>query len=769
MIKLVNHIRLLTIICVIVLSHPDIFSQSEEEIISQIEAQYYEKLDIYTDRDLYITGEKLWISYFLRSMPDGKLPGISSVIYVELINYKNAPQLLNKFILSEGKGSGSLQLPIDLETGQYLLRIYTNRMKEFGSRYFYYKKLYIINPFEDYLTSIGRKTNNTTGDLHIFPEGNIIIPGHKNLLILQTTNENDAGTSEWIYILENDLIIDSIKTDCQGWAMLNHYFTDSIPITLQRKNHPEQNYSLSAYIKNGIQLHLENENKDELYFKIRSQNLLPVTNLSLALIKDRTILNIRPINPGISSVICLQKINLTPGIYRLGIVNKQNEFIADRYFSIEESHSDRVKMQINKKSYLQREKVSLEVNADAGLGHLSMKVVNSALIDSENKINKLPLQVKKLAFYNPSGKLEINQWLVSAKGEEKLIPNTYEINSDLKFPVEIDASVIQGNALNLKTGEYLANTDLWLTIIGEKNSVQLVKTDSSGNFICQIDAQGTGDVIIQPNDTSIGYEINLQDDFFNDYLEWYAEPVNFSEDELDAINQAVINMQLENAFGEESAIGEKAYFDSVYFYGPPDNNIIIDEYIDLPVMEEIIREIVPYVYFRKRKQDYYLLMSDKNTNYLYDDEPLVLVDGVPVFNTNAVMAMDPAELLRIEILQKRYFLHNLKFDGIIHFITRERNFSILEQHPGIFRQTRAFPETAEVFTAPVYDSNRDRDDRRPDYRNTLYWNPHIKLDKGGYAKIEFYTGDHTGNYLIILEGTDELGGKVFLKEEINVN
>ncbi len=41
-----------------------------------------------------------------------------------------------------------------------------------------------------------------------------------------------------------------------------------------------------------------------------------------------------------------------------------------------------------------------------------------------------------------------------------------------------------------------------------------------------------------------------------------------------------------------------------------------------------------------------------------------------------------------------------------------------------------------------------------DLRTTVYWNPNIITDSLGNANVSFYNGDNTGNYRIVLEGTD---------------
>jgi hypothetical protein len=49
----------------------------------------------------------------------------------------------------------------------------------------------------------------------------------------------------------------------------------------------------------------------------------------------------------------------------------------------------------------------------------------------------------------------------------------------------------------------------------------------------------------------------------------------------------------------------------------------------------------------------------------------------------------------------------------------------------------------------------------PDLRTTLYWNPEIKTNRRGRAKVGFYNSDVTRNFQICIEGITEDGIPIF--------
>ena len=62
-----------------------------------------------------------------------------------------------------------------------------------------------------------------------------------------------------------------------------------------------------------------------------------------------------------------------------------------------------------------------------------------------------------------------------------------------------------------------------------------------------------------------------------------------------------------------------------------------------------------------------------------------------------------------------------------------------------------------AFHSPQYPDTDKSQYTRPDYRTTLYWNPKIKLDESGRAKVKFYASDVSKRYLITIEGVSDDG------------
>ena len=100
---------------------------------------YPEKIYIQTDKPYYTAGENIWFNTYLVNGVNHIKSEKRKIIYVELINEKDS-------IISEGRlfadsisVKGDFKLPIDLKEGKYLLRAYTNYMRNELDDFFFKK------------------------------------------------------------------------------------------------------------------------------------------------------------------------------------------------------------------------------------------------------------------------------------------------------------------------------------------------------------------------------------------------------------------------------------------------------------------------------------------------------------------------------------------------------------------------------------------------------------------------------------------------------
>jgi hypothetical protein len=192
--------------------------------------------------------------------------------------------------------------------------------------------------------------------------------------------------------------------------------------------------------------------------------------------------------------------------------------------------------------------------------------------------------------------------------------------------------------------------------------------------------------------------------------------------------------------------------DSAAFYGLPDEQYRLDDFTRFKVMEEILREYVPGVQVRLRKDGFHFQVTDRLRGQFMEEAPLVLLDGVPVFNPNKIMAMDPLKVEKLEVVDRYYFQGTRRYSGIISFSTYKGDLADFPLDTRVLVQQYEGLQQQREFYAPRYETAEQKQSRLPDLRNLLYWNPSITTNGAQARQLEFFTGDQAGRYLMVIQG-----------------
>lgn len=86
-----------------------------------------EKVHLATDRDVYVAGDVILCSVWCSD--DGEVSDVSSISYIELINSEGLAAT-SKIALINGRGAGSLTLPLSLPSGNYRIFAFTQTTEE---------------------------------------------------------------------------------------------------------------------------------------------------------------------------------------------------------------------------------------------------------------------------------------------------------------------------------------------------------------------------------------------------------------------------------------------------------------------------------------------------------------------------------------------------------------------------------------------------------------------------------------------------------------
>ena len=144
----------------------------------------------------------------------------------------------------------------------------------------------------------------------------------------------------------------------------------------------------------------------------------------------------------------------------------------------------------------------------------------------------------------------------------------------------------------------------------------------------------------------------------------------------------------------------------------------------------------------------------------YEKEPGMFVDGVAVKEASVIASIEPELVEKIDVVREQYYIGDYFFSGIVNIITRAGDFSDAVLPDYATRLPYTVLDRVNSFRSRDYSSGDNKTNRIPDFRNTLYWNPSVKPDKTGKAKIELWSADVVADYKVNIQGIDS-GGNIF--------
>jgi hypothetical protein len=242
--------------------------------------------------------------------------------------------------------------------------------------------------------------------------------------------------------------------------------------------------------------------------------------------------------------------------------------------------------------------------------------------------------------------------------------------------------------------------------------------------------------------------------------------------ELNIFSGLSFNYQASKIYGISSGT-EKEPADPVNtlkrrFYGKPEMEVLLDDYIRLPDMTEVFFELLPGIILRSGRTGYEVKITNPLTGVFYEGPPLVMIDGVILNDLNVLVGLNPDLVEKIEVVKTPYLTGDLVLHGIVNVITRSGDFSDVTMPDYASILTYRVFEPDSYFISPEYPDEKSRSGRKPDLRNTLYWNPSVKTDNEGVAEIEFWTSDVPGNYTINVRGISGSGKTISVSKSFIV-
>jgi len=296
---------------------------------------------------------------------------------------------------------------------------------------------------------------------------------------------------------------------------------------------------------------------------------------------------------------------------------------------------------------------------------------------------------------------------------------------------------------------------------GENFELRSASSRNDGSIRFNLnDFYSGNEIVLQPaNAADSNNKISISNPF-SDRFSTAAFPLfNLPEKWKDQLLYRSINAQADNAYLVEKK--RQAFtmpaIDTNVFYGKTEKQYYLDDYTRFITMDEVMREFVVDVRVRKQAEGYQFRVVNGAYKSLFDQDPLVLIDGIPVSRLDKIMALDPLKIKRIDVATHRHYLGPLTSDGIVSYRTYEGDLGGYELDPSSVVIAYEGLQRQREFYAPVYETAAQKESRVPDLRNVLYWLPNVKTAEGGKQQVSFYASDIKANFAVIVQGLTATG------------
>ncbi len=773
--------------------------------ISTDNDQVAEKVYLHIDRVYYNSGDDIWFKAYVIDPATNRLSFNTNNLHVELI----APDLriVQRRIIriEKGLGNGDFHLDDFLVSGKYIIRAYTNHMRNFDHQFFFRKEITVINPYLGD-PELHHDTLFAENKLYIsfYPEGGSLVDNVSSTVAFKAVNTSGKGcdvTGE-VWSSSGDSIT-SFKSSYLGMGSftlrplpgLSYYAIIKGPSGIEAKTYlPESfptGFAISAF--------LVSKNKLFLLISTNNETFSSLTDKNFSLILSSRNVTVKTTKIEISSLINnfdLPAEDFPDGILRIKLTDSKGIPLCERLLFFQNNNDVRLNIVTDRKEYKPREKthVNLSLSGDSAFSESGAFSLSAAEAQYTEKYSLFPTSIaswfllesdirgpveEPSSYFDPDNKdrghnldllLLTHGWRDFQWKYDSLSPYKHEIGFNITGKVKRTLGDKSVKGVKINMGIFGKNISRVL------NS----ETDSSGSFSFEgIDLVGEGKLLVAATNNRKRVVGNL----FVDSL--FYEPAEIDEKITFYPEQDMVSLAY-TAFKKEATIkiSEKKRYrlsdtlelgevfitakriespqehhigEARMVYGNPDKELVIT-----PALENSSVDILSLLSGRipgVRVAGSGININIVLTRSVPPGPALLFLDGieVPPENVQFILSQSSFTVERIDVLNPTPLLGMRGANGAINIITRiGTGREPKELDPGSKAIiVRGFHEPG-IFYSPKHDAP-DEGAFMPDIRTTIFWEPNVYVNSDSTGILEYFNADKPATINIIAEGITEGG------------
>jgi hypothetical protein len=742
-----------------------------------------EKLYVHTNKNFYLTGEILWFKVYNVDGTFNRPFDLSKVAYIEVLSADHTPVMQAKIALKDGVGSGSVYVPAAIANGNYILRAYTGWMKNFSPEYFFEKTITIVNAQKSPVEAVANA--KAAYDVQFFPEGGHLVKGLNSKVGFKVTAATGKGVPAFtgaIVDQKNDTVarFKPLKFGIGSFDFLpveGNTYKAVLKINTQQvvKSTPaieEKGYVMQAIDKGDswqINVQTAGVPAENVYLFAHSRQLIRHAQGAV-------------LNNG-SATFTLEKTKLDDGLSHITLFNDRQQPVCERLVFKRPVKQLAISAQTDNSVYGTRKKVGLNIetkNQNLLTANLSVSVFQADSLQNLNDqdiasylwlSSDLRGTIEGAGYYFEQGteNVEALNNLLITQGWRRFEWNKLLTGKpDIKYLPEYTGHIVTGKLTDNNTGKAAKDITAYLAIPGTRVQLFPARSDSTGRLLFNTkDFYGLSEVVVQTNmQYDSTYKIQITNPFAEQYSGTMVPAFELNQGMQYSLENNSLNMQVLNVYAAPKL---RQFYDpgvdSAAFFGKPDKSYLLDNYVRFTTVEEVLREYTSWLTVAKRRGRFKVTMF--NELRLLEDDPLVLYNGIPVFDMNKAFAIDPLKVKKLDVVNTRYYYGPARFDGVLSLTGYKDDLAGFEIDPRALVLDYEGLQLQRKFYSPVYDTDEQRSSRLPDFRNALYWQPNAYTNAQGKANLSFYTSDQPGKYIGVIQGltvNGEAGSKYFTFE-----
>ncbi|HEY2350849.1 MAG TPA: hypothetical protein VGH64_17635, partial [Puia sp.] len=498
--KIIKFLFLFLLECLFII--PVAFPQ--EKVIQAAFDQYrsrfiVEKLFVHTDKDTYLSREICWFRIYYTDAFHNRPATVSKIAYVEILDKNNLPVLQQKVSLKPGESDGSIIIPVNIPSGIYRFRAYTNWMKNFSPDYYFEKDIRIINPQN--LESEKLLSDTKKYDIQFFPEGGNLVQQLESKVGFRITDAYGKGLAcEGIIVSSTGDTVLQFQPLAMG---LGHFvFTPAVGRSYKAVIHFMQGgpvvKELPDAYANGFVLSVLKENESQITVRVKSSAGMDAQDVYLFVHGSHKSLPVKKqklVNREV--IFSIKPEEIEDGISQITLFDKSGQPVCERlYFKYPEN-----KLQIRAlvdSEYDTRTKINLSLSVMDQSGNPSSADMSVAVFrldslqqpDEKNILNYTYLSSELGPVEHPSyyfmdnGKTRSGEMdnLMLTHGwrrfiwDDMLAQKPYPIS----FPPEYYGHIIRGKLVSNITGVAVKDVAAYLSVPSARTEFRVTNSDSLG-------------------------------------------------------------------------------------------------------------------------------------------------------------------------------------------------------------------------------------------------------------------------------------------------